>query len=177
MKFALLTTLIAAAMLPAMQPSKPRIARASLASLEKGFDGRIARPGSPDPYDPLGNTRGVYLDGYGVVFTTELNLVYTPPMTPFRPALSKEDIENLYRKKQAKLAVLKQTMRDMLVSSASALDALPPGEQVVVAVTLFYYNWEQRGALPSQIVMQAPKSALLKGAGPELDAALHVEEF
>jgi hypothetical protein len=70
---------------------------------------------------------------------------------------------------------LKKAMREMLVTSAAALDTLPPSSQVVLAVTLFYYSWEQRAGLPSQIVMRAPRSALLRGDA--LEASLRVEEF
>ena len=62
-------------------------------------------------------------------------------------------------------------MRELLATSAASLDALPPNEQIVVAVTLFYYSWEQKAGLPSQILMQASKGALVKGGRPALDAA------
>ncbi|MFB3776183.1 MAG: hypothetical protein ACE141_01195 [Bryobacteraceae bacterium] len=177
MKLAALVALLVAAMTPAAEPPKAKVARASLVPLESGFDARITRPGQDDPFDLLGNTRAVYLPGYGVVLTAEVNLVTAPPVTPFRPAAAKEDAANLRRRKLAKLEVLKKAMRELMATTASSLGSLPPGEQVVVAVTLFYYSWEQRAGLPSQILMQAPKAALLGGAGPELDAALKVEEF
>ncbi len=68
-------------------------------------------------------------------------------------------------------------MREYMVSAAGSLGAMPAEERVVVAVTLFYYSWEQRTGLPSQIVMQAARGALAKGAGAALDAAVKVEEF
>ena len=35
-----------------------------------------------DPIDMLGGTRGLYLAGYGTVFTTELSLIVTPGNLP-----------------------------------------------------------------------------------------------
>ncbi|HSW49658.1 MAG TPA: hypothetical protein VLH09_05750 [Bryobacteraceae bacterium] len=177
MKFAALVALLLAAMMPAAEQPTAKVPRTSLAPLESAFDARMTRPGQDDPFDLLGNTRGVYLPGYGVVLTAEVNLVTTPPITPFRPAVIKEDAANLRRRKLAKLEVLKKAMRELMASTASSLGSLPPGEQVAVAVTLFYYSWEQRAGLPSQILMQAPRAALLGGAGPSLDAALRIEEF
>jgi hypothetical protein len=177
MKLAVLVATLLAAMMPASEPAKPKIPRGSLAPLESNFDVRMTRPGQEDPFDLLGNTRGVYLAGYGVVLTAEVNLIMTPPVTPFRPAATKQDAANLHRRKLAKLEVLKKAMRELMVTTASSLGALPPGEQVVVAVTLFYYSWEQRAGLPGQILMQAPKAALVGGTGQALEAALKVEEF
>jgi hypothetical protein len=176
MKLPVLVALLAVAAMTAAQPAKSRVTRGSLVPLESGFDVRIARAGQQEPFDLLGNTRGVYLDGYGVVFTTELNLIVTP-ITPFRPQVTKEDIDRIHQRKVAKLQVLKKAMREMMVSSAAALDGLPANEQVVVAVTLFYYSWEDRDGLPSQILMQAPKSALVGGPGQTASAALQVKEF
>jgi hypothetical protein len=175
MRFTGLVALLLALAAPGAQPPKTAISRAILAPLESGFDGRMSTPGQADPYDLLGNTRGVYLEGYGVVFSTEVNLIVAPAITPFRPTISKEVVEAVHRRKMAKLDVLKKAMREMLTSSAAALDTLPPSSQVVLAVTLFYYSWEQRAGLPSQIVMRAPRSALLRGDA--LEASLRVEEF
>jgi hypothetical protein len=176
MRLAALVALLALAGMQASDPAKPKVPRGSLVPLESSFDVRITKPGQEDPFDLLGNTRGVYLDGYGLVFTTELNLIVTP-MTPFRPQITREEIQKIRLRKLAKLQVLKKAMREMMVSSAAAVDGLPANEQVVVAVTLFYYSWEDRTGLPSQILMQAPKSALVGGPGQSPDAALQVKEF
>ena len=177
MRLAALAGLLALAGLAATQPVKPRVSRATLAALEGGFDGRLSRPGQQDAFDLLGNTRGVYLEGYGVVFTTELNLIVMPGMSPFRPQVTKEEIDRVHQRKLAKLEVLKKAMREMMATSAAAIDGLPANEQVAVAVTLFYYSWEDRTGLPSQLLMQAPKSALLGGAVQVANAAVQIKEF
>ena len=46
--------------------------------MEKSLDNRIARLWQDNPFVLLGPTRGVYLDGYGAVFTAEVNLVAGP---------------------------------------------------------------------------------------------------
>ena len=177
MRFAIAVALLAAAGLQAAQPGRSKVTRNALVPFESSFDVRLTKAGQEDPFDLLGNTRGVYLAGYGVVFTAELNLIVTPPVTPFRPPVTKEEIERIHQRKLAKLQVLKKAMRDLMVSSAAALDGLPASEQVVVAVTLFYYSWEDRDDLPSQIMLQAPKSALVSGSGQALNAALQIKEF
>jgi len=159
------------------QPARPRFSRTALTPVERSFDSLLTKPGQQYPFDMLGNTRAVYLNGYGVVFTAELNLIIAPRLTPFRQSISKEDVEKVHSQKLANLDVLRRAMREQLSAAAASLDAVPPNEQIVVSVTLFYYSWEQKDGLPSQILMQASKRALLKGGGPALDAAVRVEEL
>jgi hypothetical protein len=155
----LLAVLLAAAS-TALPQQKQAVTREALAAVEKSFDGRLAQLGQAEPFDLLGNTRGIYLEGFGVVFTTELSPIVTPTISPFRPSIPKEVVEKIHQKKLERIPLLKQAMREMLVSAAAALGTLPANEQVAVGVTLLYYSWEDRSGLPSQIVMQAPKSRL-----------------
>jgi hypothetical protein len=151
----------------------PRVTRAALASVEKGFDGRFTR--SYDSFDLLGTTRGVYLEGYGAVFSTELNLIVSPNLNPFHQSFTKIEIARIHERKVQRLPLLKQQMREMLIASAASLENLPPSEQVVLAVTLFHYSWEDYSGLPSQIVMQAERQKLLSNATRE--TAIRTVEF
>jgi len=151
----------------------PRITRAALVGVEKSCDGRLAY--TADGFDLLGPTRGVYLEGYGAVFSTELNLVVSPNLSPFRPAFSKLEIARMHERKIQRLPLLKQKMREVLVASAASLENLPPSEQVVLAVSLFHYSWEDYSGLPSQIVMQAERQKLLSNATRE--TAIRTVEF
>jgi hypothetical protein len=77
----------------------------------------------------------------------------------------------------ARLNTLKATMRQALLNSVSVLDGIPPGEHIVLGVTLFYRSWENRQGLPSQVIMQAPKQTLqefrnTRGATAPFDAAV-----
>ena len=64
----------------------------------------------------------------------------------------------------------------MLLDSARSLDAVPADEQVAVSLSLFYWTWEKRDGLPAQIVMHAPRKALLGAANAE-QAQIATEEF
>jgi hypothetical protein len=151
----------------------PRVTRAALASVEKGFDGRFTR--SYDSFDLLGTTRGAYLEGYGAIFSTELNLILSPNLNPFHQSFTKIEIARIHERKVQRLPLLKQQMREMLIASAASLENLPPSEQVVLAVTLFHYSWEDYSGLPSQIVMQAERQKLLSNA--TRDTAIRTVEF
>lgn len=180
MKRALLLLAVAALGSPPVEA--PQVTRAALMTMEKVFDSRIERLSIEDPFDLLGSTRGVYLEGYGAVLTAEANLVIGPVITPFRPTVTKEEIARLHAKKQQRLPVLKQAMREMLADAAASLDAVPPNEQIVVAVSLFYFSWEERTGLPGQILMQAQRQALVNRklgrlSAADLDSAIQTKEF
>jgi len=138
----------------------PRVSNATLLEIERSFDQRIQRLEFDDPVELMGYTRGIYLDGYGAVFTNEVNLAIGS-VSPFGPGLTPEVLERLRQKKIARLPRLRQTMRDMLVSSAMTLKTVPPEEQIVVGVSLFYLKQENTKDLPSRIVMQTKRQALL----------------
>jgi hypothetical protein len=73
-------------------------------------------------------------------------------------------------------------MRQMLIEAAADLDTVPANEQIVLGVTLFNRSFEIKDGLPGQVVMQAPRQALLDykaGRIPSsaLDAVIRTQEL
>jgi hypothetical protein len=160
---------------------RPRVTRDELAAVEKSMDGAIRSWDVVEPYDVLGFTRGVYLPGYGVVFTTEVNLVITL-VTPFSPVPTGQKLLLLKDKKQKRLAHLRNWMRETLVTAGASLDQVPQGEKIVYAMTLFYQGFEDHSGMPNQVVLEAPRQALIDfKAGrigqAQLDAAIQAWEL
>jgi hypothetical protein len=111
-----------------------------------------------------------------------VNLVPVAPTSPFRPAYSRQEIQNLNRQKREKLGTLENTMRQLLIEQAVALTRVPATEKIALVVSLFNFNWEDTTDLPSQVVMQATRQALLDlqrtHAGAEAQGrAIEVREF
>lgn len=155
--------------------------RGEIAAMERSFDSRLQRFSIDAPMELLGMTRGLYLPNYGAVFTAEVNLVLMPGLSPFRPAISKDDIARIRAAKLKRLPELKTMMREMLLTSAGSLDRLPPDEQMVLGVSLFYNSWEESGGMPRVITMQAYKRSLLdvatnRLARTSLDSIIQVRE-
>lgn len=151
--------------LSTLSPAKPmRIARGTFTDLERRFDGALGNLGATnDPIDMLGSTRGVYLDGYGVVFTTELSLVISPTLNPFRQTITKEVAAQVHQRKIDRLPALRKAMREMVRAAATTLIQIPDNQLVVVAVRLAYLNWEDTSGLPGQILMRADRRSALGG--------------
>jgi hypothetical protein len=178
MRTALLLAVLLVGGLPAAQMDQPPVTRAALLPIEKRIDARLGRPAQEEAYSLLGNTRAVYLEGFGVVFTTEVGLLQLQPITPFNPSFSEEEKQKIRQRKAAKLPILKQAMREMLSAAAASLTGLPADDQIAIAVTLFYFSWEDRTGLPSQILMQATKKSLAgKPVNDALTASIRLQEF
>ena len=159
----LLLAVFAASYVPANAANaSPRVTRPMLVAMEKSLDSRVTRLSQDNPFLLLGPTRGIYLDGYGAVFTAEINLVSSPAaLLMFRPQMTKEEIEQHSKKKLSRLPQLKEALRQALLDSAASLDTVPGEEQIVVVAMLSKYPWEDTTGLPQQIMMQASKRNLL----------------
>lgn len=157
------------------------ISRPMLVVCEKAVDKRLEKLIPGEPYLLLGMTQSIYLPGYGLVMTATVNLAEGPGLTPFRPNITPKDKNDLRQKKLDRLPLLREAMRDALVSSATMLDSLPGQEQVVLGVALFTQPWEDTTGLPGQIVMSAPRKALASKEAAadrkQLDGLIQTREF
>jgi len=153
----------------------PRVNREMIEAMEHSLDHKIQALWPLDPADVLGVSQGAYIQGYGAVFLTEVNLAPTSAgVSPFNPTVTPEQVRRIYEKKLQRMAAIRAAMRAALVDSARSLDSLPSDEQVTVGLSLFYWKWEKREGLPAQIVMHAQRKALLQSPG---EASIASEEF
>jgi hypothetical protein len=153
----------------------PRVSRDNLAALERLTDGKVIQLDANTPGDVLGRTRGVYLDGYGAVFSAEVDPNPFAAVNPFRPAYTPAEVDKLRIQKQVRIETLKKRMVESMVVIAQNLEGLPATEKIALAVTIPYFPWEKSKDMPRQILIQAPKSALLNPG--TLNTALKVQEF
>jgi hypothetical protein len=153
----------------------PRVSRNNLAAMELMSDNKLKALEVSEPGSLLGATRGVYLEGYGAVFTTELDLLAFAAPNPFRPAYNAAQLNQLKIRKKGRINIMKQRMQESLVIMAQQLEGVPASEQIALAVTVPYWPWEEASGMPKQILMQATKSALLNPA--TLNTSLRVQEF
>jgi len=140
-----------------------------MGALEKEMDGRLSATGSPIN-DPCvvqgGGTRGLYIDGFGAIFTSDVELVNTPNFGIFATTISPEQRASVHKRKLAHVPMLQQTMRDMVLSlSAASTLKLADTDQIVVAVRLVYRPWEDLTGLPGQMIMRLDR----RGAIPKME--------
>jgi hypothetical protein len=161
MKKICLTFLLLAAVFGLVAAATPRVTRTTLRSMEKSLDERISRLWSDVPYLLIGPTRGVYLDGYGAVFTAEVNLVMNPTSL-MHAQVDKGDVTRAHILKLQRVPQLKKALSDALVATAASLDTVPNEERVTIIAFITNYPWEDVSGVPAQVMVQAVKGKLLE---------------
>jgi len=135
--------------------------RLQMADVERAIDRRFSEIRTDSqPIMLLGATRGAYLDGYGAVFTLEVNLYPAAALNPFRQSYSEAEKQQLNIRKRQRLETLEAEARTILAEESKRLTALAPGDKVALAVSLFHFNWEDLTGLPRQLVAAAARSVL-----------------
>jgi hypothetical protein len=148
------------------------VKRASMQAVEKLIDLRLGGVNTADPTDLLGNTRGVYLPGFGVVLTAEVALVRLPGPSPFHQTFTAEEKAKSRARKVQALPKLREALKGALMAAGGELQAVPLNEKIVLGVNLFYWSWEDSSGLPSQIVLQGTRQQLVGRL-----EAIQVQEF
>ena len=157
---------------------KPSVNRASLVAMEKSLDRRLSGVWPTDsPGEVVGLTQGAYVNGFGAIFMSQVNVAVTAGISPFHQTIRPDEIKRVHDKKVARMVQMKEAMQSMLLDSAKSLDTVPADEQIAVGVSLFYWNWEDRTGLPAQIVMHAPRKLLLQGKAAIDKTPIATEEF
>jgi hypothetical protein len=161
---------------------KPLVSRPAIMAAEKNFESHIGKLWPDDPVAFWVYPQGMYINGFGAVFSAQVNLAQGTAITPFHQSITKEEIVRLHNKKLERMTQFRQAMEDIMLSSAASLDTVPADEQIALGVSFFYWNWEDTTGLPQQLVMRAPKRALVMAKSGQMDhakltASMSVQEF
>lgn len=160
-----------------MAATESRVSRASILAVERSINDKF-RSSVTDPYDLLGTARGTYLEGYGTLFTIELDLVNASPLAfgPFKATMSPEEISATRDRKLKKVPVLKDTLRNLMANAGTTLEGLPGDEHIAMEAILWNYTWENSRGLPYRVFMTAEKQKLLAARAAHADLASVIEE-
>jgi hypothetical protein len=145
--------------------------REQIAAAEQVIDLRFQGVGSETVMTVIGNSRGAYIEGYGVVFNVQVNIAPVGNINPFRRSYSNEEIRQINIRKRQRLETLEQRTRELLVELSDSIAGLPANEKIAIAVSLFHFAWEDLTALPKQMVMAAAESILAEAKSGSLPMA------
>jgi len=151
--------------------------RNQVTDVERAIDSRFRALAGAQPMSMLGSARGVYLDGYGAVFTVEINLAPVAQLSPFRQSYSAEEKRQLNVRKRQRLEDLEQQAREILAEVAGKMTLIPADETVSLGVSLFYFPWEDLTGLPRQMVAAAKRSAMVGAPDAAIRESLGVRYF
>jgi hypothetical protein len=179
MRFALIIALAVLTVEAASRADEPpKLDRAAFAKVSNSVDNRFRTLWPDYPAELVGVTHTVYIRGYGAVVTGEVNIAPSSGITPFHQTITKSDVANAHQKKVQRMPDLRAAMQALLVQAAADLRDVPDNEEIAIAVSLFYWVWEDKAGLPEQVVMHASKKALATAAKDKtLGSVVRVEEY
>jgi hypothetical protein len=142
----------------------PRIPLDAIKELERAFNYRVSSlAGVDEPMELMGDFRGVQLEDYGIVVTSEVSLVVTPGLMPGRPKIPPEMAARVRKQRVERLPLLKTGMKEMMRNMAAAFTQIPASQQLVLVVRLYYGTWEDTTGMPAQVVMRADRASAAAG--------------
>jgi len=145
-------------------PSATHFDIAGVPKMESAFERQLRGLDPNDSFDLLGACSGVYLDGYGLVFTIPLSLIAPPPsFGPFTGGYTAQKAEAIHKRKLAHLPALRKALSDMLLEASRSFSGLPPNEKIAIAARLYYLDYEDKAGLPDQVVVSADRATALSG--------------
>jgi hypothetical protein len=138
----------------------PRVSGNVLKAVELNLDDRLKSLWPENPFSVIRLTRGLYLDGYGAVFTVDVSPVLSTT-SMMHPTVTKDEVVKAHKVRGERIAQLKQAMRLAVADAAAALDPVPADDQVTLVVYLAYHEWEDVSGMPGQMTFRGKKKALI----------------
>ncbi len=139
----------------------PRVSGNVLKAVEGSLDDRLKSLWPDNPFTVTRLTRGLYLDGYGAVFTVDVSPVLSTT-SMMKPMVTKEEVVQAHKVRIERIGQLKQAMRVALADAASSLDPVPADDQVTLVIFLANHQWEDVSGTPGRITFQGKKKALIE---------------
>ena len=154
--------------------TESRVSRASILAVEGSVD-QTLKARSADPFELFGLTRGTYLEGYGTLFTFEVDLISPGgflTVGPFGSPLTPEQQAKVRDRKLKKLPELRETMRSLITNASSTLEGLPANERIAMEAILLDGPGEKSvREIPRRIFMSVEKQKLLDAKANHATAA------
>src|SRR5580698_8997169 len=138
----------------------PRVSGNVLKPVELSLDDRIKSLWAENPFSVIRLTRGLYLDGYGAVFTVDVSPVLSTT-SMMHPTVTKDEVVKAHKVRGERIAELRTAMRLAVADAAASLDPVPADDQVTLVVYLAYHEWEDVSGMPGQMTFRGKKKALI----------------
>src|ERR1039458_4981364 len=143
---------------PAAGPS-----RAELKAVERLCDKAIETYGI-DSIEQITHARALYIEGYGVVISFEVNLSRVSPLIGFGGGVTPAQKDRIRESKLKRLPEFRQFLEGQLLDSVKLLDHLSPEEKLLLTGGFDHSNVTDSDGLPDSISLTARKKDLLDAA-------------
>jgi hypothetical protein len=153
---------VAAAQPGAVRAGLPHV---DVAIAEKICDAAIRGYSIDAPIDHLLPTHGVYVEGYGVVLITDVNLISLPPLFGFAGGVTDKDKAQIHDSKVKRFPAVRELFARVAADVASGLERLPPEESVLLRVNFYNFEFEKKNDLPKRLTISGRKKDLVSAIG------------
>jgi len=142
------------------QATSPRVSGNVLKVVETSLDDRLKSLWPDNPFTVIRLTRGLYLEGYGAVFTVDVSPVLSTT-SMMHPTVTREEVATAHKVRIERIGQLKQAMRVALADAAASLDPVLPDDSVTLVVFLANHQWEDLSGMPARLTFQGKKKTLI----------------
>jgi hypothetical protein len=170
--------LLIAVALSVAAASGARVSGNALKAVEGSIDQRFKALWEDNPFTLIRPTRGIYLEGYGAVFTVDVSPVLSS-ISLMHPVVSKEEVLKAHKARLERVPQVKQVIRLAMADAAASLDPLPADDLITFVVFLDAHQWEDVSGTPAQLTFRAKKNALLearRGGAAALTPVVQITE-
>ena len=133
----------------------------SLFELEKKFEKNVYSLWGDDRYMFQQLPRAYYVNNFGVLLTSEFSIAPGPGISPFLPSISKQTVIAHKKVVLGRVPKLRDFMKAQLLEGVAMFPNLPDTDRFGIAVTIYHISWEDISDIPTQVVVQGTKKALL----------------
>ena len=134
---------------------------AEIEAMQKACDGAIRGYSIDAPIDHLLPTHGVYAEGFGAVFITDVNLIFLSPLWGFGGHIAPGEMKRIHDSKLKRLPAVRELMIQILLEASKSMPHLTSEESILLRFNFYYMNMEDRTGLPKSMTVQGKKKVLL----------------
>ena len=162
-----------------MAASEPYVTRTAIFGVEKKLEASLRNRWHDDPYMFVDLPRGYYVDHVGFLLVAEFSLAPGPGLSPFRGPITKQEIRQHKAAVLERVPQLEDLLKTQLLETATALSGVPDADRIVIAVSVYHFDWEDTANVPSQIVVQGVKKNLVAAHADRAlrDSAIETKEL
>ncbi|MBZ5554108.1 MAG: hypothetical protein LAO21_15435 [Acidobacteriia bacterium] len=126
----------------------------------EGILSTVLQQGFPDPFAVLEKPKGAYLDGFGTVFSFEIDIATVKRPNLFSQARSTPEEEK--KAFNERLPKLKELMEKTLAEHGDSMTSIGPEEQIAVVAQLFNSGFLSRPLELKTVTVRTAKKNLLE---------------
>ena len=151
---------LAGAQTAAENPGPPR---AEIKAVERLCD-KAMETYTIDTIEQVTHARALWIEGYGVLITMQVNLAQVSPLVGIAGGLSKAQKEKIRDNKRKRLPDFRAFLEGLMLEAVKPLEHLSPNDHLMLNVDFDYAPYEDSNGMPVTLALVATKKDLLEAA-------------